>query len=101
MTRTAKIAGVVLGLMLAVSLASRFIPGLSYSEQHREFTSATPSLHFPLGTDDLGRDRFARLLYATHLSLLLAAGASVGCLAIAALIGGVAGYCGGWADRCL
>ena len=101
MTGTAKIAALALGLILAASLGSSLAPGMSYSEQHRDATGAAPSLRFPLGTDDLGRNRLARLLYATRLSLLLSAAASAGTLALASLVGGVAGYFGGWCDRCL
>jgi peptide/nickel transport system permease protein len=101
MTLGARLAAAALALMAAASLAPGLVPGMSYAEQHRDFTSAGPSLRFPLGTDDLGRDRCARLLYATRISLLLAAGASAGTLAIASLIGGAAGYFGGWCDRVL
>jgi peptide/nickel transport system permease protein len=94
----AKIAGVVLALILIASLC---VPGESYAQQHREATSAAPSLHFPLGTDDLGRDRLARLLYATRFSLLLAAAASCGAMALAFLVGAAAGYIGGWCDRAI
>jgi peptide/nickel transport system permease protein len=92
-------AWVVLGLILAASLVAGFLPGASYSRQHREFTSASPSLQFPLGTDDLGRDRLVRLLCATRISLLLAGAAALGALILAAIGGGAAGYLGGWFDR--
>ena len=98
MSIPAKIAGVVLALILIASLC---VPGESYAQQHREATSAAPSLHFPLGTDDLGRDRLARLLYATRFSLLLAAAASCGAMALAFLVGAAAGYIGGWCDRAI
>jgi peptide/nickel transport system permease protein len=94
----AKIAGVALALILISSLC---VPGESYAQQHREATSAAPSLRFPLGTDDLGRDRLARLLYATRFSLLLAAAASCGAMALAFLVGGAAGYIGGWCERAI
>jgi peptide/nickel transport system permease protein len=68
-----------------------------YERQFRDFPSAGPSKQFPLGTDDLGRDRLSRLVYGTHVSLLLAASAAVlSCLAGAAL-GGMAGF--GIADK--
>ena len=87
-----------LTLVVAASVAASFIPGFSYSEQHREFVSAGPSAQFPLGTDDLGRDRLARLLSATRVSLLLAGAAGAGALMVAVLAGGTAGYWGGWWD---
>src|SRR5947209_11597416 len=39
-----------------------------------------------MGTDDVGRDRLSRLLYATRVSLLLAASAALVSVAIALLI---------------
>lgn len=97
-----RIAGAALLTMLvAASFGAGLFPKFSYAVQHRDFTDATPSLRFPLGTDDLGRDRLARLLYATRVSLLFATAASVGALLLAAVLGGIAGYWGGWWDRCL
>jgi peptide/nickel transport system permease protein len=95
------VAWIVLGVILALSLGAGLLPGSSYSQQHREFTSAPPSARFLLGTDDLGRDRLVRLLCATRISLLLAASAAFGALLLAAMIGGAAGYLGGWFDRAL
>ena len=56
---------------------------------------ASPSRQHWLGTDDIGRDRFARLLYGTRISLLLAPAAALISTLMAALIGGLAGYLGG------
>jgi peptide/nickel transport system permease protein len=99
MKRFRTVAWLVLGAILALSLAAGFLPGASYSQQHREFTGAPPSARFLLGTDDLGRDRLVRLLCATRISLLLAAAAAFGALLLAAMVGGAAGYLGGWFDR--
>lgn len=89
----------VLFLILAPSCCVDLFPGVSYSAQHRDLTNAAPSLHFPLGTDDLGRDRLARLIYATRTSLLLAAAAALGTMLVAISAGAAAGYFGGWRDR--
>jgi ABC-type dipeptide/oligopeptide/nickel transport system permease subunit len=85
-----------------VALASIFAPWLAphgYAWQDRESFSAPPSREHWLGTDDLGRDRFARVLYGTRVSLLLAPAASLLSTLLAILIGGVAGYCGGFWER--
>jgi peptide/nickel transport system permease protein len=55
----------------------------------------------PLGSDALGRDVFARLLYGARLSLAVACMAAVGALALGLLIGGAAGFLGGRAETAL
>ncbi|HTW67072.1 MAG TPA: ABC transporter permease [Bryobacteraceae bacterium] len=94
-----KIALAVLAVIAAAALGAGWITPHSYAEQSREFISAPPSKDFWLGTDDLGRDRLARLLYGTRVSLLLAPAAALLSTVIAALIGGAAGYLGGRAER--
>ena len=54
-----------------------------------------------LGADGQGRDVAARLLYGGRNSLLIAGAATAICLALAALVGIVAGYAGGWTDQIL
>jgi ABC-type dipeptide/oligopeptide/nickel transport system permease subunit len=63
---------------------------------------AAPSFAHPFGTDDLGRDVFARCIYGMRISLFVALG-SVGLGLIVALpVGLVAGYYGGsWIDEVL
>ncbi len=98
--RTAQtVALVVLLLVALASLLAGFIAPSSYSQQFRDSISAPPSARFLLGTDDLGRDRFARLLYGTRVSLLLAPAAALLSTLLAALIGGLAGYLGGRWER--
>lgn len=100
MTRR-KLAAIVLALLVVASFGLSLLPRFSYSAQHRESIDAGFSLCYPLGTDDLGRDRLARLLAATRVSLLLAAAAALGAVLLAGLAGGIAGYWGGWWDRLL
>lgn len=98
MNRTQKFAMGVLAAVVVASLACGFIAP-SYAQQFRDSISAPPSVRFPLGTDDLGRDRLARLLYGTRVSLLLAPAAALLSTLIAALIGGTAGFAGGRWER--
>ena len=56
---------------------------------------------FPLGTDLLGRDVWARLLYGARLSLGVAALATAGALFIGVVLGGIAGAGGGLLDTLL
>ena len=90
-------------LFLAVVTLASLFPQLvgagSYAHQFRDFPDAAPTHQHPLGTDELGRDRFSRLLYGTRVSLLLAPAAALTASVLAALIGGTAGYFGGWFQR--
>src|SRR5271166_2602955 len=89
-------AGVFLLLALLSLLGAR---GDSASAQNREAIAVSPSAKFPLGTDDLGRDRLARLIEGTRVSILLAPAAALLSTLLAAAIGGIAGYRGGRIDR--
>ena len=57
-----------------------------------------PSWTHPLGTDELGRDEWARLLYGARTDLRVAFLAVLFPFAIGTAIGLVAGYFGGWVD---
>jgi len=89
------LACIVLVLVVGVSLAANWLTPAGYAKQYREAVAAPPSHQHWLGTDDIGRDRFARLLYGTRISLLLAPAAALLSTLMAALIGGLAGYLGG------
>jgi peptide/nickel transport system permease protein len=54
-----------------------------------------------LGADNQGRDVAARLLYGGRNSLIIAGGATLLCLVLAAIVGVVAGFSGGWVDSVL
>jgi peptide/nickel transport system permease protein len=59
------------------------------------------SAHHWLGTDDLGRDTFIRLLYGGRVSLVVGAASMALTLAFAILVGALAGFYGGWIDNVL
>lgn len=60
--------------------------------------ASLPNKEYPLGTDALGRDLLARLMYGARISLLVAFIATAVNLVIGLLYGGIAGYCGGIVD---
>src|SRR4030088_3196490 len=93
-----KLACVALLLVVGVSMAANWLAPAGYAKQYRTQPNAPPTGQHWLGTDDVGRDRFARLLYGTRISLLLAPAAALISTLMAALVGGLAGYLGGgWA----
>ena len=78
--------------------------GIAETDVHlfgvRSTSGSAPRINL-LGTDQLGRDRFSRLLYAVRFSLIVAMiGVLVACL-VGILIGGVSGYAGRLVDTIL
>lgn len=73
--------------------------GVSYTQVNTDKTFL-PYGSYPhvLGTDDLGRDHFARLLYAGRVSLSLAALAALLSLIIGVSLGMLTGFYGGFVD---
>lgn len=91
----------LLSALFVTAIASGLAGKDAPSRQFRELPGARPSRQFPLGTDELGRDRLARLLYATRISLVLAPAAALLATLLAAVAGGSAGYFGGRWDKCV
>lgn len=98
MTIWRRVACAVLLVVVCLSLAAGWLAPAGYAKQYREAADAPPSALHWLGTDEIGRDRFARVLYGTRISLLLAPAGALLSTFMAAFIGGLAGYLGGtWA----
>ncbi|RIE10379.1 ABC transporter permease [Candidatus Cryosericum odellii] len=51
-----------------------------------------------LGTDELARDAWSRLLYGARVSLFIGIVASFLCIVIGTIVGLISGYFGGWVD---
>ena len=62
---------------------------------------ATPSATHPMGTDDLGRDMLARMLYGGRISLAVGLAAMLMAITVGVVIGAVAGISRGWVDAAL
>jgi peptide/nickel transport system permease protein len=60
-----------------------------------------PSWAHPLGTDDLGQDLLARMLYGGRISLAVGVAAMLIAISIGTIVGAVAGHVGGAADNIL
>ena len=59
---------------------------------------AAPSARHWLGTDDVGRDLLARLIYGFRISVLFGLALTLGASVIGVAAGAVQGYFGGWID---
>lgn len=91
-------AGILCAIFLAGAFAGVVTP-YSYATQFRELPNAAPSSSHFLGTDGLGRDLYARVLYGTRVSLLLAPAAALLSTLISGAFGAFAGLQGGWSEK--
>ena len=102
--RLAQVSLVFLGVLLVLSLAAPLIAearGIdpTMTDLLRRFEP--PSATFWLGTDELGRDLFQRLLDGGRVSLMVGFAGAFLSAVIGAVIGVVAGYLGGRLDSVL
>ncbi len=90
-----------LGLVLLLLLVAAFAPLLathSPIEQHLDLRLMPPSSEFWLGTDELGRDIYSRIVYGARITLYIVALVVVIVGPLGLVIGTTAGYLGGWVD---
>jgi peptide/nickel transport system permease protein len=91
---------VLLFLAIVAVLAPQVAPQ-GYDEQSLARRLAAPSAAHWFGTDDLGRDVLARMVYGTRVTLMIACLVAVIAAPLGLLIGTVSGYFGGWVDTVL
>lgn len=96
----------VIGLVIVVLLvlAAAFAPLLATHDPYRQDLTQTllpPSMSNWMGTDDLGRDVWSRLVYGSRTTLYITMLVTVIVAPIGFLIGAVSGYLGGWVDTVL
>ncbi len=91
-----------LGIVVLLLLAGAFAPLLtSYPPNEIDLanTLQPPSHAHLLGTDELGRDEFTRILYAARVSMIVGLAAVAISNVLGVLFGLVAGYAGGIVDN--
>lgn len=93
----------IVGMVLAGAwiLIAIFVPLIAPHDplaQTSQLTLAPSPAHL-MGTDELGRDVFSRVLWGSRLSLPLAFILVTAAVAVGGALGGLAGYFGGWVDE--
>jgi peptide/nickel transport system permease protein len=89
---------VILILTLLVAVLSPEIARFPYTEPHFSDSLADPSGTYWLGTDNLGRDFFSRMVIGTQITVLAGLGTVLLAAVLSLLVGGVSGYLGGRVD---
>ncbi|WP_010138968.1 nickel transporter permease [Oceanicola sp. S124] len=88
-------------LLLATALFAPWIAPESPVGQNLQARLLPPSAEHWMGTDELGRDIFSRVVYGSRITLMIVALVAVISAPLGLIIGAVAGYFGGWVDRIL
>lgn len=97
---------VVFVLMILIAVFAPWIAHYDPTTQfehglHADGSPVGPSSKFWLGTDDLGRDLYSRLIYGARASMEVAIFANIVSTIIGIAIGAVAGFFGGVVDTAL
>jgi peptide/nickel transport system permease protein len=88
----------LLGILAGMCAAAPLLAGRNPDQQDLLHVLSGPSASHLLGTDDLGRDIWARLLYGGRIDLVIGFAAVIAPFVLGTALGLVAGYFGGWAD---
>jgi peptide/nickel transport system permease protein len=91
---------IVLGLLIMAVFAPWIAP-YKYDETIAGARMKAPGTQFWMGTDNLGRDVFSRVVYGASVSVTVGFGAVLLANLLAALVGVTSGYFGGAYDICV
>jgi peptide/nickel transport system permease protein len=96
-----RLAVIGLSFIVLVILAAIFAPLIAPHDPEEIFWDSVrmpPSAQYWLGTDEIGRDIFSRLIYGSRVSFTIVFGSIAIALTIGSAIGLLSGYIGGWID---
>ncbi len=99
--KLAVVSAVLLGFLILAVLFGPLVWRVPINEIDFSVILQGPSLAHPLGTDDLGQDLLARMLYGGRISLAVGFTAMLVAVSVGILIGAIAGLAGGKTDAAL
>ena len=99
--KQAMFAAIYLCIVILISIFVVFVPNLDPNAIDVTNQLQPPSAAHWFGTDNMGRDYFARALYGGRISLVVGVLAMLTCIVFGVIIGTVSGYFGGLVDSIL
>lgn len=93
--------GLVVVVAMTIACVGAMLLGIDYSTPNPLIMKAAPSAEHIFGTDMIGRDLLARILYGGCYSIFIGVFCAVLSSVVGAILGAVAGYFGGWVDTCI
>lgn len=97
--RAAVFGLVVLTILILFALFPTLFTKYGYDDQDYTSIFIAPCLQHPMGTDNLGRDIFARIIYGARISLFVGIVSMLCSLAAGGILGALAAVNGGWVDN--
>ena len=91
----------LLALMVLAVVVGPFFWKVAINDIDFSARMTTPSMAHPMGTDDLGQDILARILYGGRISIAVGLAAMTMAIFVGVLIGSIAGMSKGWVDTVL
>lgn len=95
----AVIGGIIILLLILTAAFAPWIAPESPVGQNLQNRLMPPSASHWMGTDELGRDIFSRVIYGSRITLMIVALVAIISAPLGLIIGAVSGYFGGWVDR--
>jgi peptide/nickel transport system permease protein len=89
---------VITVILLIVGIFAKFIAPYGMNEVGVGPSLSPPSVHFWLGTDNLGRDLLSRIIYGAQISVIVGLIGSALSVVLSTIIGILCGYIGGAFD---
>jgi peptide/nickel transport system permease protein len=90
--------GLIILLMLIMAIFAESIAPFHYNKTHVRDRLKPPSATYILGTDNLGRDIFSRIVYGARISMIVSLSSVIIGIVLATVVGTTSGYFGGAFD---
>lgn len=95
------LGGLIILTLLITAAFAPWIAPYSPTGQNLSARLLPPSAEYWMGTDELGRDIFSRVVWGSQITLTIVLLVALISAPLGLLVGAIAGYFGGWVDRIL
>ncbi len=99
--RSALFGFIIVAFFVGIALLAPILPIADPAATDWSAVRKAPSLAHLMGTDEIGRDLFSRMIWGARASLMAGVISVAMAVAIGVPFGLVAGYFGGWIDQCI
>jgi peptide/nickel transport system permease protein len=89
------LGGLIVVVLIAMAVFANWVAPYSYDETIRAARMKPPGVSYWMGTDNLGRDIFSRVVYGARVSVTVGFGTVLLATLLAATVGITSGYFGG------